>query len=126
MKKILLVDSDILFSKAIYDILTKCSYKVTRSHDAEEAIVQTDDSRPDLVIIELILKNRSGMEFIHEFRSYSEWKNIPIIILSRITELDSGLSLEMKRSLSIVNFIYKPDFDKPKFIKIVESSLNAH
>lgn len=55
-------------------------YKVTAHVDPQHAISLADTRPPALVIIDLLLAGRSGIEFLYELRSYPEWLNIPVII----------------------------------------------
>ena len=78
MKNILLIDQTQSTQKAISEIMV--GYKIICAVDATTAINLASETTPNIIIIELSLGGHSGMEFIYEFRTYSDWQNIPIII----------------------------------------------
>jgi two-component system cell cycle response regulator DivK len=57
---------------------------VTSVSGAQAAIMAADKHRPDLVILELQLIEHSGVEFLYEFRSYSEWQAIPVLVQTMV------------------------------------------
>ena len=50
--------------------------------DPQAAVNSIDKQRPNVIITELELAGRSGVEFLYELRSYPEWLDIPVIIYS--------------------------------------------
>lgn len=67
-----------------------------------------DDFMPDLVILELQLAGHNGIEFIYEFRSYAEWREVPIMLLTMVAPRALQINGDMLRQLGIVDVLYKP------------------
>jgi len=93
MGKILVVDDE----KPIADILTfnleKEGYEVMCAADGETAVQLALSEDPDLILLDLMLPIKDGMDVCREVRSRS---NIPIIMLTaKDTELDKVLGLEL-------------------------------
>jgi len=93
MGKILVVDDE----KPIADILTfnleKEGYEVTCAFDGETAVQLAFSQKPDLILLDLMLPVKDGMDVCREVRAHS---NIPIIMLTaKDTELDKVLGLEL-------------------------------
>ncbi len=107
MLKVLLVDQAQISHKAISKTLPHCN--VIRASDATTAINLASETKPDIIIIELSLGGHSGMEFIYEFRTYSDWQNIPIIIYSTIRLEPSILQSKACQNLNIGAYLYKPE-----------------
>jgi len=65
-----------------------------------------DAHAPDVIILDLLLAGRSGVELLYELRSYPDWQSIPVLVYSniRLTDLPAGCTQE----LGIVDFLYKP------------------
>lgn len=85
MSRILLLESDKMVAGNIKRQLTKNQHQVEWQRQPQAAIDSADVKTPDLVIIDLLLAGRSGVEFIYEFRSYPEWQKIPVIIYSDVS-----------------------------------------
>lgn len=84
-------------------------YLVTHVTGAQSAIDAADQETPDIVVLELHLIGHSGVEFLHEFRSYAEWMHIPVVLNTslppaRITALADALV----RDLGVCDILYKP------------------
>ncbi len=121
MKLLLLIEPDNILSNSLSKALVSAGYRVNIAGNAQAAINSVDSSRPDLVILELQLIGHSGIEFLYEFRSYKDWQDVPLIILSNVPKKefkdnDALLSSE----LGVVEYLYKPDTDLKKIIKMAE------
>ena len=83
MKHILMIEPDTLQALAIAKMLTHESWQLHFASNAQSAITAADAYLPATVILELAIPGHNGIEFLHEFRSYSEWTEVPIIIFSQ-------------------------------------------
>lgn len=107
MPKVLIVDTDQMLTANIRDYLTFHGHEVRCCYDLQYAIDSADASCPDLVILELLLCGRSGVEFLYEFRSYPDWQHIPVVIFTNITSRDLGKSMAGFRQLNISAYHHK-------------------
>lgn len=107
MKQILLLDPDQKIAKSIKNILEDGKISVQIAVDSQCAIHLADKKRPDLVIIELAIADQNGVAFLHEFRSYVDWKNIPIIVHSYLPTVLSNTQRSWK-DLGVSLVLYKP------------------
>ena len=108
MANILLLEPNQLLASQVASYLAEQGHQVRLAHDAQSAINQTDQTTPDIVIIEVLLASHSGIEFLYEFRSYSEWRNVPVMIFSRITRTELATTDKMLASLGVTAYLYKP------------------
>ena len=81
-QSILIVEPDVVLAKSYQKALESLNYVVYLANSAQNAINQVDKNKIDLIILEIQLIDHSGIEFLYELRSYPEWDNIRIIILS--------------------------------------------
>ncbi len=116
---ILLIEPNTLISNQYVGYLSQQGHEITSVSDAQEAILAADKQAPDLVIMEPLLAAHSGIEFLYEFRSYSEWQNIPVIILSRVQAGKLGLNDKNSKELK-VTALYKPEVSLQKLAAAVE------
>ena len=123
MAKILIIEPDNLLLKQYSTVLSEVGHEVRGVGNAQAAILAADKSSPDLVILEPLLATHSGMEFLYEFRSYAEWQNTPIIILSRITPEELGLNAAIRQNLHIHMVLYKTETSLKKLVSSVQETL---
>ena len=75
--------------------LKKAGYSIIRAENGEDALLKVEDLKPDLVILDWMMPNMSGIDVCKTLRSKKETKRIPIIILSaRSEEGDKSLGLD--------------------------------
>lgn len=92
-KKILVVDDE----KPIADILKfnleKEGFEIVMAHDGDEAIEKATEEQPDMVLLDIMLPGKDGLEVCREIRKSSE---MPIIMLTaKDSEIDKVLGLEL-------------------------------
>ncbi len=92
MKKVLIVDDEEAIIKVVEYALSEAGYEVHTARDGQGAEFVFDQVKPDLVILDVMLPGKSGLEIARDLRAES---NVPIIMLSaRGDEVDRILGLE--------------------------------
>jgi DNA-binding response OmpR family regulator len=110
MSNILLIEPDRLLAETYAAALKSQGHELAVCATAQSGIFAADEKKPDLVIVELQLVEHSGIEFLYEFRSYSEWQNVPVIVLSVVPKSEFSGSWELlTNQLGISDYLYKPD-----------------
>ncbi|WP_075983343.1 response regulator YycF [Bacillus massilinigeriensis] len=120
MKKIILVVDD---EKPIADILqfnlTKEGFEVHCAYDGNEALEMVEEIKPELILLDIMLPQRDGMEVCREVRKKYE---MPIIMLTaKDSEIDKVLGLE----LGADDYVTKP-FSTREIIARVKANLRRH
>ena len=107
--KIIVLEPDRVLANTYRTALQRAGHKVLMTATAQAAILTADDFQPDLVILELQLTGHSGIEFLYEFRSYDDWTDVPVIILSNVPAGEFADSWELlKQQLGVTRYHYKP------------------
>ena len=83
MYNILVVDDDKEIVKAIEIYLGKENYKIYKAYDGEQALKQVQQNEIHLIILDIMMPNKNGIETLEEIRKD---KNIPVIMLSAKSE----------------------------------------
>ena len=97
MKEILVVDDEPNMRFLVRIILEGAGYEVVEAHHGGAALERAKESRPDLVVTDLMMPMMGGRELIDRLRSNPETGSIPILILSangslRVGDADAALS----------------------------------
>ncbi len=88
-ERILVCDDDPQILRALRLVLRGAGYEVLTSATAEEALDRASVGGPHAAIIDLMLPDRPGIEVCRELRSWSE---LPIIVLSAVTDEEAKIS----------------------------------
>lgn len=92
-KTILVVDDEKPIADILQFNLIKEGYHVICAYDGEEALQKVEEEQPDLMLLDIMLPKRDGMEVCREIRKKYDF---PIIMLTaKGSEIDKVLGLEM-------------------------------
>lgn len=99
MKKILIIDDDIDIGNMLEETLIKEGYGVLRAYSGTEALFVLSQSKPDLVLLDLMLPGLNGEGVLLQI------KGVPTIIVSAKTDIDNKVDLLFQGA---VDYITKP------------------
>jgi CheY-like chemotaxis protein len=105
--EILLLDSNKTTQNVMEDLLPDCSISIASG--AAKALEIANENRPNIVILELSLAGHSGLEFLYEFRTYTDWIEIPVIVYTTVHLDDSVLKSRAWEQLRVQEYLYKPE-----------------
>jgi DNA-binding response OmpR family regulator len=101
-RTILLVEDEESITTPLAEALERDGFEPTIAHTAADALARARQARPDLVLLDLMLPDGSGLDVCRELRASS---SVPIIILSaRGEEADRVVGLE----LGADDYVVKP------------------
>ena len=82
MKKILIIEDDQVAGNIFYNHLMAEGYHVRSAPDGESGLSLMRDFKPDIILLDLILPQMSGMEVIQQVRTMEEFFKTPIIVFT--------------------------------------------
>lgn len=116
MKKILVVDDEKPISDIVKFNLTKEGFEVHTAYDGEEALTMVNELVPDLILLDLMLPKKDGLEVAREIRKTHD---MPIIMVTaKDSEIDKVLGLE----LGADDYVTKP-FSNRELVARVKANL---
>jgi len=80
--KILLADDDPAVCQFVDVILRQAGYSVVRAADGVEAMERVRQSPPDLILLDVLMPRRDGLEVLRSLRQNPETSQIPVIMLT--------------------------------------------
>ncbi len=112
MKKIFCVEDDVNIRELLEYTLTQSGYDVCGFENAEGFFSAIKSGVPDLVILDIMLPDKDGMDILRELRQVSSTKHLPIIMLTakssqldKIKGLDSGADDYITKPFDIMELI---------------------
>lgn len=103
-KKILIVEDDDLMIKILQFVLKKEGYQITIAKDGLNAIERIPVIEPDMVLTDVMLPYKSGLEVINFIKE--NYPNMPVIVLSALGEEERTVVEAFK--LGADDFVAKP------------------
>lgn len=118
MPKILIIEDEEIITNLLQKKLEQEGYDVEVARDGEEGLRLIREIWPDLILLDILMPQISGLWLMEEINKNPSLKRIPIIVIS-----ESGKSFELKRAqeLGAKDWIIKTEFDLQQIInKVVQ------
>ncbi len=78
----LLVDDDEVVRRSVRQALEPIGWKVAEAENGQLAIEVVTTARPDVIILDLMMPEMDGFEFIDELRTRQDWQDIPVVVIT--------------------------------------------
>lgn len=121
-KKILVVEDNPSLIKAILEKFARSNHQVSYAMDGEEAIARFDAVEPDLVLLDINMPKKNGMEVLEYIRNEKE-SDVKVIIFSNKKEQDT---VEAAQSLGVSEFILKADISLAELVNTVNKLIGEY
>ncbi len=95
VKKILVVDDEPNIVRSLAYILKKEGYDVSTAKDGEQAMDMVRDSKPHLMILDVVMPRKSGYDVCEEVKSDPDLRDIHVMMLTakgQVGDREIGLS----------------------------------
>lgn len=112
---IAVVDDDVYIGNMLEELLRREGYDVLRAYSGTEAVLLLEGSRPDLVLLDLMLPGLSGEEVLPRLAG------IPVIVLSAKADVEEKVSLLLNGA---VDYLTKP-FDTRELLARIAVQLRS-
>jgi CheY-like chemotaxis protein len=107
MLKILVVDDNVHLQIAFKKVLTSSGYRVEIAGDGEEGLRLARTTRPDVILLDMMLPKLSGLEVLLALKKDRATERIPVIALSG---LPSSNDARLRRD-GAVSYLQKSNLD---------------
>ena len=117
--KILVVDDEPGIVRIIRTRLEKNEYEVITALNGAEALERVRADKPDLILLDILMPEMDGCEFLQQMKIQGLMNNTPIIVLSAKANMREFFLVE-----GAVDFIVKP-FDSKNLLSEIAHHLQA-
>lgn len=93
VKPVFIVDDEPNIRLLISMVLEEAGYKTVIATDGQECLDAVDSVDPGLVLLDLRMPRKGGAETLAELRARPATRDVPVIIISGTTELESGMEV---------------------------------
>ncbi len=118
--KVLVIDDEEIVLDICEDILRRGGYSILRTQEGRQGIRIAETDRPDLIMLDMRLKDTSGYEVIGHLRSKRETSSIPILAITGYRE--ELERIESRKDELDLPWLSKP-FERDEFLSKVRSLL---
>jgi CheY-like chemotaxis protein len=121
-KKILIVDDESDTRVYLNTLLTENGFQTRQAADGEEALRVVRDFAPDLITLDIIMPNQTGVKFYRELCMDKKLCETPVIILSGVTRYKELFARDHATMPKPFAFVEKP-IEKEEFLKTLANAM---
>ncbi|MCY4304665.1 MAG: response regulator [Aestuariivita sp.] len=114
--KVLLVEDEPNITEAIRFLLSREGWKVHTHVNGATAINEIERIKPDILVLDMMLPGRSGIDILRDLRDNSEMRNVPVLMLSARGQ---NRDRELAEAVGVDRFIAKP-FSNKEILEAVQ------
>ena len=83
---ILIVEDEQSLAKTMEFALADAGYVVVSAVDGEEGIEKAESAAPDLILLDILLPKKSGLEVLQEIKKNPRLQSIPVFMLTNLSD----------------------------------------
>jgi CheY-like chemotaxis protein len=115
--RILIIDDELVIRDLVVDILEREGYETVAATDGNEGIRIYRENPADLIITDLIMPKKEGIETIMEL--HRDFQNVKVIAMSGGGMNDPDLYLQIAKTIGAVKTLAKP-LDRKELLEAVK------
>ena len=113
-----LIDDDVAMHDLIRRTIVKAGMRLIGATDGEQGLKMIREVKPKLILLDVLMPGRDGWSILKECKTDEEIKNIPVVMVSQMSQE------KLASSLGADDYLTKP-IDRAKFLKTVSSLIGA-
>lgn len=119
-KLILIIEDEAQLAEILSDALKKANLKTIIAKDGEQGLKLALNKSPDLILLDLMLPKKSGIEVLKSLRHQEKGKSIPVIVLTNLTD---PATINEALQNGVANFLVKSNWDIDALVIEIKSAL---
>ena len=123
-KTILIVEDEMAMAKALSQKLKNVGFDVLTAYDGEEGLATATKTRPDLLMLDIIMPKLDGMGLLKKIREDERWgKTVPIIMLTNLSDADN---VSEAAKYEVYDFLVKTDWRLEDVVDLVKKKTGVN
>jgi DNA-binding response OmpR family regulator len=123
MKHVLLIEDDPFIIDIYNTKLKKEGFSVEVAVNGKEALKKIKEKKPDLILLDIVLSQATGFEFLEEVKGMSKLEKTPVIILSNLSQ---KRDVEKGLQMGAVKYLIKAHYTPSEVVKEVKEVLKLN
>lgn len=108
MSKILFIEDEVSLQTTLGGALKEAGFEIENAYDGETGLKTAQTSKPDLILLDLILPKMDGFHVLRDLKSGAGTKDIPVIVL---TNLESADDVGKVIALGATTYLVKSNYE---------------
>lgn len=121
-RRVLVVDDDQYVRNDVQRSLERDGWQVTQAENGQVALSRLAESRPDVIVLDLMMPEMDGFEFVAALRGRAEWHDIPVIV---VTAMDLTDDDRARLKGAVRRILPKETYSREELLREVARLLDA-
>jgi CheY-like chemotaxis protein len=123
LHNILVVDDDPAARETLRRYLQKEGWAIAEAEDGKQALNQMQVSQPDLVLLDLMMPEMDGFEFIEAMKRVPLWQSIPVVV---VTAKDLSSADRVRLNGSVQQILQKGAYSREELLEEVRALMLSY
>ncbi|MDP4038541.1 MAG: response regulator [bacterium] len=119
-KKILIIEDDQILAEMYQLKFINNGYSVDILLDGSKVGNYLKTNKPDLIVLDIILPGQNGLMILKKMRKKSDSQNIPVVILTNLSQTDIDMNEHLAKVLGIRDYLIKAKWTPSKVVERVQ------
>jgi CheY-like chemotaxis protein len=119
MKTVLIIEDNLEIRENTTEILELGGFKVVGAENGKEGIAIAKDTRPDIILCDIMMPQVDGYQVIRELKSNPETSSIPFIY---VTASGEKSEVQLAMNMGANGYVRKP-FDIKELMQVINQCL---
>ena len=120
--KVFIVEDDTFISSLLVKKFESIGAKVFTSGSGDTAAASIKKELPSIVVLDIMLPGADGFQVLQQINADAETKNIPVIMLSNLSE---KVQIEKAKKYGVVSFLIKATLSVDEIVEEVAKQLKV-
>lgn len=120
MHNILIVDDDASMVRLYTNIFKIEGFNVISASSGKEGLEKLEEFTPNIILLDLMMPNMSGFDFLENLRKIEKTRNVPVIVLTNLATDDTQIEIQKH---NVAKFLIKSDYMPKEIIEEVKGVL---
>ena len=119
---ILVVDDEVYLREFYQELLTRQGYNVVTASNGQEALTMVSQKAPSLILLDIMMPVRGGLEVLRNLWENNMTKKIPVIVLTNAGDINN---MDKAKFYSTYQFFVKSNVAPEDIVNAVNEALNV-
>lgn len=117
---VMIVDDDGSMVRLYTNVFQIEGFNVVSASSGKEALEKLTTSTPSIILLDLMMPNMSGFDFLERIRNMEKTKDIPVIVLTNLATDDTQQEIQ---KYNVSKFLIKSDYMPKQILEEVKGVL---
>lgn len=122
MPKIFIIEDEPLLREMYCQVFAEHGFEVVSAESAEEGLLMLEQEVPDLILLDILLPNASGLEMLEQLRRIPT--NIAKTKVVAFSNYDNRIAREKAKALGVLDYLIKTEFTPQEIVERIMSYLS--